>query len=656
MASVPRLQRPTHDKLSNRLQLNDLLKCSIQPDQRRLRHIKSVIIQNLNYKGPNNHKRGSSIVNSNGLNDGKSAKQQQLKTVGDLIDRSSNSIQILGLNNKLERQLQLQELNASTFYDCFYTINGFMDIEDPIYISPIFKKEFEISEELNFLGLNRNSITINLFINYNSKWCLLRQFHIKLSFLVNLGDNIELINNSIHNNIDNFLLLRLTDDCYYTPMTESLSHDMIKKLNKSFNVGMMKRINSFNNHEQPTCSFDQIMKLNNYTVCILDLLHVKRDISDKIELQLANTQRITTENETLNLKNRIDSLKRMLALKQNQVNKLKIQFESLRNIRDTSLSKLKSKSIDVMGDSNILDQATVKDTLSSYLIQFDQIKTNLNQEKARIAKDLKRVFPIKLTESTSVSHPSKNTPTSSTPPSSSSSTPLLPSATSTFSTQTHSSTHSASTKRLSLSLFNYQFPKNFNHMTRQNLQNLNASLGYLTLLLIQLSKLLNVPLIYPLHYLGSTSYIVDPTGSTPGQGLSRTRTQGPSTATTGQNGKPNNNSNNTANGNGSGGNSAKVYPLFLNFTSTNNYNLFKVRFKFAIYLFLVDLNLLFKTLNLNNNYKIDSGGLLVNFKILLDYLSSFDGRDGRDDSENNEALTNGGAGVANGIDSYTGDG
>ncbi|GME86107.1 unnamed protein product [Ambrosiozyma monospora] len=195
MASVPHLQRPTHDKLSNRLQLNDLLRCSIQPDQRRLRHIKSLIIQNVKYKGSNNHERNSSNTNSKGLNNGKSAKQQ-LKTVGDLIERSNNSIQILGLNNKLERQLQLQELNASTFYDCFYTINGFMDIEDPIYISPIFKKEFEISEELNFLGLNRNSITINLFIKYNSKWCLLRQFHIKLSFLVNLGDNLDLINNT----------------------------------------------------------------------------------------------------------------------------------------------------------------------------------------------------------------------------------------------------------------------------------------------------------------------------------------------------------------------------------------------------------------------------------------------------------------------------
>ncbi|GME76808.1 unnamed protein product [Ambrosiozyma monospora] len=403
---------------------------------------------------------------------------------------------------------------------------------------------------------------------------------------------------------------------------------------------MMKRISSFNNHEQPTCSFDQVMKLNNYTVCILDLLHVKRDISDKIEFQLANTQGITTENETLNLKNRIDSLKRLLASKQNQVNKLKIQLESLKNVRDTSLSKLKSKSIDSMGDSAILDQNTVKDTLSNYLIQFDQIKTDLNQEKARLAKDLKRVFPIKLTESTQPPHSSINTPAASSP--------LLSSTTSTFSTQTRFSTLSGSAKRLSLSLFDYQFPKNFNHMTRQNLQSLNASLGYLTLLLIQLSKLLNVPLIYPLHYLGSTSYIVDPTGSTPGQG--RSRSQGSSAAANGRNSKPTNNNNNTANvngsGNGNGGNPAKIYPLFLNFTSTNNYNLFKVRFKFAIYLFLVDLNLLFKTVNLNHNYKIDSGGLLVNFKILLDYLSSFD--DDRDDGEDDEVLTNG-DGVANGV-------
>ncbi|KAG7885002.1 hypothetical protein KL938_001259 [Ogataea parapolymorpha] len=493
-------------------------------NQRKIRHVQAVVVRNLKLPANVSGKdprllrlKTKSIVNMANTAITQNNKVKTLSQVGDLIQLSryeefSSQDKLQSGADPVERQLEVQAINKRMFLECFFTINHFLDTKSPFYISRVFSDSIHVWDNIPLSGLSLKSFTINLYAKIDTEWKLLVRYNVKLSFLVNLGSDYEVIESKLRNE-PNLLLLKLNDDCYYVQSSTYLPREVIKDLevyhsNKS--AGSYLR-------EEPTCTFDQIMKLNNLTVCLVDLLSSKKVLTDKIESLLRDSLPPKSNPVVVNcLKTLIDSQKLSNKLLKQQISRLTdIQHAKECKTRHALLTEYK------------------REDYAHYLLDLESILLQISKEKSRIANTLLTIFPIAISDN------------------------------------------------LEFSLYGYKLPQSLNYlkMTRIEIEKTNSLLGIVVLLVIKLSNYLNVPLRYPLKFLGSNSYITDP--------VSKMQTK------------------------------LRVYPLFV----VQNSNL-AIRFEFGLSLLLKNLQQIFESENLT---KLDDHDLLANLKVLLTCIATDDG-------------------------------
>ncbi|KAG7820266.1 hypothetical protein KL928_001703 [Ogataea angusta] len=519
MTSVPHLdcERSTSWNLAQRQAFS-------ARNQRKIRHVQAILVRNLklpaNVSGKDPRLLRLKTKSTVNMANGASTQNNKVKTlsrVGDLIQLSRNEefssqdkVQ-LG-SDPVERQLEIQAINKRMFLECFFTVNHFLDTKTPFYISRVFSDSVHICDDIQLSSLSLKSFTINLYAKIDTDWKLLVRYNVKLSFLVNLGSDYEVIESKLRNE-PNLLLLKLNDDCYYVQSSTYLPREVIKDL-KTYHLNKSARSYL---HEEPTCTFDQIMKLNNLTVCLVDLLSSKKVLTDKIESLLRNSCPPKSNPVAINcLKTLIDNQKLSNKLLKQQIYRLTdIQRAKQCETRHALLKEYK------------------REDYAHYSLDLESISSQISKEKSRIANTLLTIFPITISDS------------------------------------------------LEFSLFGYRLPQSLNYlkMTRIEMEKTNALLGIVVFLVIKLSNYLDVPLRYPLKFLGSNSYITDP--------VSKMQTK------------------------------LRVYPLFV----VQNSNL-AIRFEFGLSLLLKNLQQVFESENLS---KLDDHDLLANLKVLLTCIATDDG-------------------------------
>ncbi|KAG7737916.1 hypothetical protein KL912_003699 [Ogataea haglerorum] len=493
-------------------------------NQRKIRHVQAIVVRNLKLPANVSGKdpqllrlKTKSTVNMANAATTQNIKVKTLSQVGDLIqlsryEESSSQSKLQSGTDPVERQLEIQAINKRMFLECFFTINHFLDTKTPFYISRVFSYSVHVWDDIQLSGLSLKSFTINLYAKIDTEWKLLVRYNVKLSFLVNLGSDYEVIESKLRHE-PNLLLLKLNDDCYYVQSSTYLPREVIKDLEMYHSK---KGAGSYL-HEEPTCTFDQIMKLNNLSVCLVDLLSSKKVLTDKIESLLRDSLSPKSNPVVINcLKALIDSQEVSNRL-------LKQQISRLNDIR-------RAKECRTYG--TFMTEYKRED-YAHYLLDLESVITQLSKQKSRIANTLLTIFPITISDS------------------------------------------------LEFSLFGYKLPQSLNYlkMTRIEIEKTNALLGIVVFLVIKLSNYLNVPLRYPLKFLGSNSYISDP--------VSKMQTK------------------------------LRVYPLFV----VQNSNL-AIRFEFGLSLLVKNLQQIFESENLS---KLDDHDLLANLKVLLTCIARDDG-------------------------------
>lgn len=521
---------------------------ALAPDLRRVRHMRKIIVLNVRYDGTEPRGCGKSFARK-GISDDMDILSTDLLTINHdakhvgQTQKLMNDDLMVGLEDQIQRQLQVQEKSKCTFFDSFYSLNGFMNTDDPIYISRVFHGQPTIQEELDFTAQNQKSFTLNLMIHLDQKWCLLTEYHIKMSLLVPVGDDPELIWQRFGRQ-QNFLVIQLSDGCYYIMPGTKVSPSTVRELQQRY-VDSVDKTNETYYSPINTCSYDQIMKLDNLQICLADLREIKKDIGAKISGALANEKSYEAiRRQILSVSTCVENLKEMLNTQKYKNYQLQKKCE-----RQQVSKRLVSDSIEsssVLSHRTQTPKSAMSNELADYMVKLDQAMGQSDLEKARIAKDLLFTFPIN--------------PTSS----------------------------KGSTSKYSFQLFGYRFPpmtspsqlvKVLNRLTRSQMSQLNALMGYIVLIMLRLSSYLSVPFKYPVRFLGSNCYIYDP--------ISRTQTK------------------------------SRVYPLFIAQNSS-----LVIRFTYGLMLINKNLNQLFESENI---YKVDEFNLLVNIKIFLTCLSGYDG-------------------------------
>lgn len=498
----------------------------IPPSLRRIRHVRSLSILNIHLKDKGKKRNRALRTDLSILHNMNYQNNEPL-----LNDYQGGSIEV-------KRQLHAQEITSNNLFDCFYTLNEFMNLNDPFYISRAFSDLMSLQEEVDFDIPHGKAFTVNLFLKLEGHWNLLTQFHVMMSCLVSLGNDLDLIWKSIKK-CTNLLLIRLSDHCYYTIPDGTVSDSVCSSLQQNYCKKMQSRAITLYHSRQPTCSYDQIMKLDNLRMCIDDLLAIKRNLCCSIK-QLLNKKRkiYNYESSERLIKAEIAQLKQLLKNKEYTNISLHRHIDKLQKYQHSPISVL------IDSSSNKHD---LKDKCAMYLVKIDEMSISLNLEKSRISKDLLFIFPIK--SYTKTSSPKKGT---------------------------------------IYELFGIHFPlvpskkwlvNKLLLLPRSQMSRFNALIGYMVLIIAQLSRYLRVTLTSPLRFFGSDSYIYDPTSI------------------------------NLKN---------HIFPLFITQNST-----LIVRFSYGLYLLTRDIDQLFTSEGLyeTNNYNI-----LSKIKILLSYMEDYDGQ------------------------------
>ncbi len=455
----------------------------LAPNVRRVRHIQTISI--LNITCASEKTKDTSLTSStvckrsvkpdkcyaDGTVHGVLPSQKECDSLERVLD---NDQDILNQENPIKKQKILQELRDTTFFDTFYTLNKFMDIDSPFYISRIFHGGTNIQEDVNFEEINENSLSLNLLINYKGKWCFLNQYHIMLPLMKCIGDDLKKINRLFWKK-PNFLTIKFSDNCCYIPSNSNVPKDVINTLQKRQIQRSQQKAKMLCPSRLTTCTYDQIMKLNNLRTCVKDLVNIKKTICDQLHF--------TTRSANARPENRRVILSSIDALESTLDNKQLYNVELSRRIGYMRLSINQKKNL----INNILNPSlkyypkpridSIENDLRDNLSQFDQIEDDINIEKARIAKDILYIFPIQRV-----------------------------------------STPNSSSLKKNYELLGYKFPPSSTRhrllsilikLQRAQMLRLSALTGYISYIINLYAHYLRVTLRYPIRYLGSRSYIRD---------------------------------------------------------------------------------------------------------------------------------------------------
>ena len=531
MTSVPQFRGRIADVKDND-ESSITLNSSISPRLLKIRHIKSIIIQNIceiEHQDPN-VKKGNQKINRakttknisfedtdneddktgeiinpvtkkvsrsssmHKIRKGKSTYDLKHSFPGNSNDESEDTfISNKGKNDlnheksllkqpiEIQRQLELQYNKDNEIVESFYTLNDFLNIDKPYFISRTFPSDVELDDELE-LRIFSNSATINLFAKFkNDRWKLLKQYHLKLSLLINIGNDSELIMKTLKGR-KNLLILQMTDGCYYILPNTSIPTQTIKYLKTVYFDSVMERVDMTVYHAN-SCTYDQIRVINNYSKCIHDLLITKQILKNKIDKELENNNGFRNNQYLLNKTNTsINQLSKILEKRKLHNKQLKERISQMNEIKDIINSNIKNAKDDIKID--------VQEEICKLEIDIENNKKLINIEKARVASIIQYIFPIKESENNfsftlfNTSYPSS----------------LIPQ-------------YRISINEIPYSIISTSTIQKLMNISKQESERLNAIIGYIGLIISKIADILQIPLRYPIKYLGSTSYIHDPISS-----------------------------------------------------------------------------------------------------------------------------------------------
>lgn len=608
MASLPRLpKRPSDgDNIAE-----SEIGAGITPNLRKLRHIKSIEINHRMEEA----KRPFKFADDQLIAPKQRLNQFQSKSTFNLRNKVTDSRRVISSNNAtaglfigkaaiVQDQLNLQHEYLDKYQKTFYTLNNFMDFEKPYFISRVFDKFSVILDPLE-LQMNDTSFTINLYRKSNKQWHIYRQYHIKMSLLICIGDDLESVKQRI--DYSNMIIFQLSDDCYYSLPNEQVSADLLKAFQLDYSMRTQELLANVRIREQ-SCTYDQMMKLNNFSRCIHDLMVSNKELEmriaseSKVEEFKVNSERVRMD--TSQTKFLTDELF-------NRFEKIKMSNHSLAN-KLKELQDVENKRLMVIDRNNLLlDPKTfqnIKLEYHNYEIKNRVVTCEINKQKARVASTVMDIFKIEQLKSESsrkIEFQMYGI--------------KLPSALSLsfcnfrsiFSNGANGATKVEIVQRLS-------------QLSTGNLEKLNFLVGLIAFIIHTLGKILRIKLRYPIRFLGSHTYIHNPISSI----KAAVRNMPSAYPYENPSGVPPSNS------------KTEVYPLFAGHNAS-----ICVRFLYSMMLLKKDLAQLFEV---NYLTRIESFNLLASLKIFLTCISSFetDPNKGQEDASDESNITQSGLGIS----------
>lgn len=477
-----------------------------------------------------------------------------------------NSKHLLNMPSQIQQQLDSQKLNNDTFCECMYTINNFLDIEHPYFISRVFSSHVDIEDELD-LHIFDNSATFNLYVKSNTNpWFLLRQYHIKLSLLVNLGDDLRKIEKFLFD-VDNLLLLKLSDECYYMLPDSNISPDIPKVLKNEYTERTLRKVESFY-YKQQMCSYDQIMTMNNYSRCIHDLRNTKLKLDSRINIEL-NKRDVSHQlvDKKTTYETSLGHLEIVIGHKIKHNNKIEAKILKLKERRDFLKRKIEQlKNPPILADSEKIDIAT---QTTSVQMENETIELQVNLEKAKISSVIQYIFPIE-----DVNNDHKFSLFQTCFPSS-----LIPR------NSIYSIHNPDELTIIPISTISNNIIQRLTQISKSQCERLNSLIGYISLIIVTIADIFRISLRYPIRFLGSTTYINDYISKLQGSNSEQQMNNNPVNQST------------------------SIYPLFICQNAT-----LAIKFTYGLLLLRKDLEQLFEVEKI---VKIDEFNLLTACKIWL---------------------------------------
>lgn len=582
----------------------------IPQNTRKIRHIKSIEIHHqmvnlLPAVKYSNFSDDTIIMPKQRLNKIQSKSTYNLReseTTSKRVISSTTASLLIGKDEIVQNQLNLQDIYLDKYHESFYTLNHFMNVETPFFISRTFDPFSNIDDQID-IHMNNKSFTVNVYIKSNDYWGLYRQFHIKLSLLICIGDDLSAIKESI--NVSNMIIFKLSDDCYYSLPNDDLTIDDLKLLQSNY-ISKTNELLSNVKIRERTCSYDQTMKLNNFSRCIHDLMITKKELQSRI----TNIVEVNQRN-----KHHYDQIMVDIKHSKFRTDEIFIQFEQMKISNHSlieKLTKLKELELErfqsITKNKSYLNNENVKEIKvekKKYDLNNQHLIFDINREKAAIANTLLFVFPIeeiksdlgklefqlfdiKLPNALSLSYPVFK---------------------SIFANGASGATKVELIQKLS-------------QLSTLNIEKLNSVVGFIALIISTFANIMKIQLRYPIRFLGSHSYIHNPISNL--QSAVR-NTQSPVdkplSPPTSLNPK------------------GEVYPLF----AGHNVSL-SVRFVYSLILLKKDLAQLFA---IDHLAKIESFNLLASLKIFLTCISSYEVEQG-EDSQNGSRKNSGAVWISTG--------
>lgn len=554
----------------------------IQPRLLNLSHVRSILIRNIKVQErqrefPKTHFKDRNRENSIDID----FRERDWEHVRIRKGRSTHSLRLSITKNETEggndeakvpvfaaqpeevrKQVELQEYYNMAFFECFFTVSLFLNDNNPYFISRLFEPNVDVEEDLS-LPFKSGPVTISLYLRQleDDKWKLHNQVHLNFTMLVNLGDEYPLIERKLCDT-ENLLVLRMSDGCYYTMQNKRLNNEAVSILQSTFRKKMEDRSIHFN-HLQNSCTFDQIMILNNYSRCLHDLKNTTRILIQRINAECSNEETRNRILETIDYKkSRVENYKELISAKQSINNDLGEKITELKNLRDVLKAKIQQlNQIRELQEKDCVENA---EKLQLLVQSNEKLNSQIHKGKSDICKIIQFIFPIEpFKRKYNFSLFGISIPQA-----------LTPSRTLSLELKKEGiipvySTPDATIQKVA------QLPKS-------KMDPINALFGYISLMILKLADILQVPIRYPIKYLGSNSYIVDPI---------------------------------TSWNSSSGKNQSKIYPLFI----CQNITL-AVKFTYALLLLSKNLEQLYEAENIT---KVEDTSLLTSLKIWLTCVEGY---------------------------------
>ncbi|CDK28248.1 unnamed protein product [Kuraishia capsulata CBS 1993] len=363
---------------------------------------------------------------------------------------------IFGLNDAAQKQYRLQEINGKCLVDTFVSLHD-ISSDEPFYITEVVKDTaFADFEDFDLTGLKvaqRGALTIMVWCREHGSavWTLLMRTFLRLTFLEYVGESHEAVLAKT-DRMRNTIVLRLGDGYYLVP--ESASRIAEADLTS---LKILRR--KLSHSQQPTCSFDQILKLNSVQMSVVDTLSVKQRVAAEVNQKLE---------EQTNYESQIADLRRQSQGYNLAISQAKLALESLQKSLSVTRSLIRKKA-ELIHQSpaervNHAKVAVCREEFGEVSNALEDVKERISVERARIASEIAEVFPMESSE-----------------------------------------------RGYEFAIFGLKLPSSPSRsLSRSQETETAAVLGFVCQVIYMLSAYLRCPLRYPVEPFGSHSYIMDP--------------------------------------------------------------------------------------------------------------------------------------------------